>query len=281
MSLFAVQLTNELHKLFARPRSYLGLAAIPIVECALLFVLHRPQSLNYFRRLIEQHGLSFDQYFSGLTLGVELVIWTSSALGALSLALIASDVMSKEVQEGTLQMTLCRPVSRARIVTVKYAACIIYTFALTFFVAGTSLMAGLLDRGMGGLFVWSPAEELFAAHEAGAGLTRFAAAMPGLALSLTSVTSLGFLFSCMRLKPATVTISTLSIVLVDSAARHVPYFESLRPWFLASHLAAWQQIFALTIPWKRLGFDYACLLAVDAICLSVALAIFERRDFKR
>lgn len=280
MSAFTVQLANELQKLLARRRSYLGLAAIPIVECTLLFVLHRPQSINYLRRSIEQHGLSFDHYFSGSTLGLEMLIWTSLALGALFLALVSSDVMSKEIEEGTLQMTLCRPVSRARIVTVKYAACMIYTFALTFFLGATALAAGLIDRGMGGLFVSSPEEALVAAHEAGTGLTRFGAALPWLALSLTSVTSLGFMFSCMRMKPATVTIATLSVVLVDSAVRHVPYFESLRTWFLASHFTAWQQIFASTIPWRRLGIDYACLLAVDAICLSVALAIFERRDFK-
>lgn len=280
MNLFATQLNNELRKIFARKRSYLGLIAFPILDGALLYVLNRPQSLNFFRRSIEQNGLSFDEFFSGPTLALKLVTWSSLALGALFVALISSDAMSREVEEGTLQMTLCRPVSRAGIVTAKYTACVIYTFALTVFIGATALAMGLIARGTGGLFVSSTAEGLFAAHEARAGLTRFCAAMPWLAVSLTSVTSLGFLFSCIRMKPATGTIATLSLVLVDSALSHVPYFASLRHWFLASHFDAWQQILAVSIPWKRLAVDYAILLTVNAVCFSIALAIFERRDFK-
>ncbi len=280
MNLFAVQLNNELRKIFARQRSYLCLIAFPILDIALLYVLNLPQSVGFFRRSIEQQGLAFDEFFSGPTLALKLVTWSSLALGALFAALISSDVMSKEIEEGTLQMTLCRPVSRARIVVAKYAACVIYTFALTLLLAATALATGLMARGTGGLFVSSPGEQLFAAHEARDGLARICAAVPWLAMSLTSVTSLGFMFSCMRMGSTTATIAMLSIVLADSALRHTPYFEGLRPWFLASHFDAWQQILARSIPWQRIAIDYACLLAVDAVCLSISLAIFERRDFK-
>lgn len=280
MRLFANQLTCELTKFVARRHSYLALAVFPIVECALLFLLHRTQSIAYFRRSIEKHGLSFDKYFSGPTLGLEMVGWMSLPLGALFLALACSDAMSKEIEDGTLRMLLCRPVSRARIVTLKYSACAIYTLALTFYIGATALAAGLFDAGAGGLFVSLPAETLFAAHELRAGYARFVGAMPALAMSLMSVTSLGFLLSCLRMRPVSVTAATLSFVLVDSAFRHVPIFESLRPWFLTSHFAAWQQVFALPVPWMRISFDYGWLLLFDAACVTMAFAAFERRDFK-
>ena len=280
MNALALQLWNELYKLFARKRTYLGFGAVVVVECVILWVMSRPQSVAQFRQLVAQHGLSFKRYYSGLTLGLEMVMWTGLILGALFLALVSGDVMSKEVEDGTLRMLLCRPVSRTRIVALKYTTCVIYTFALIFFLGATALGAGMLYCGTGGLLVSSPTEELFAVHEERAGLARYCVGMSFLALSLTSISSLGFMFSCLKIKPAAATISTLSIVFVDSTFRRVPFFGSLLPLFLSTHLAAWQQLFAVTIPWTRCCQDYSYLLSVDAVCFLFALLVFRRRDFK-
>ncbi len=70
--------------------------------------------------MIESNGFGFEQYFSGLTLGLHDAVWTALLLGGLFLALVAGDVVSKEVEEGTMRMMLCRPVSRWRIGLLKY-----------------------------------------------------------------------------------------------------------------------------------------------------------------
>src|SRR5581483_5290426 len=133
-SLFRLQLGHELRKLFARKRTYIGFGAFVLVEALVLFLVNLPKPRSHFRRLIEQNGYGFDEYFSGLTLALLMVMWTTFLLGALYLALVAGDVVSKEVEEGTLRMILCRPVSRARIVALKYLACIVYTFVLVLFI---------------------------------------------------------------------------------------------------------------------------------------------------
>src|SRR5438270_1260022 len=109
MSLFLFQLRNELKKLFARKRTYLGFAAFLLLESVILFMLNRPKPRAEFRRLIEQNGYAFEQYFSGPTLGLQMLMWTTFLIGALYLALVAGDVMAKEVEDGTLRMMLCRP----------------------------------------------------------------------------------------------------------------------------------------------------------------------------
>jgi ABC-2 type transport system permease protein len=280
MNSFAIQLSNELYKLFARKRAYLGFGAIIVVEGVILWVLNRASSRAQLRQLIEQRGLSFAHYDSGLTIGLAMMIWTSLILGALFLALIAGDVVAKEVEDGALRMLLCRPVSRARVIALKYSACVVYTFVLVFFLGATALAAGTLCRGVGSLFVSSSAEQLFAVCEAREGLARYFLAMPFLALSLTSVSSVGFMFSCLKMKPAAATIATVSVVFIDSTFRQIPYFEGLRPLFFSTHLAGWIQLFATPIPWARLGQDYTYLLAVDAVCFLFALLVFQRRDFK-
>ncbi len=280
MSLFFLQMRNELHKLFARKRTYLGFAAFVAVEILLLLLLNLPKPKAGFRKLIEQNGYGFDQYFSGATLGLLMLMWTTFLLGALYLALVAGDVVAKEVEDGTLRMILCRPISRLRVGFLKYAACVLYTFALTFFIGITALVAGLLYCGWGGLFAIAPLEQLLAMHEAWPGLWRYLGALPLLGFGLVSITSLGFLFSCCEMKPAAATILTLSIFFFDSIFRSIPYFESLRGWFMTSHMTLWLRVFEYHIPWWRIAEDVTWLGALNATFALVGLAILQQRDFK-
>jgi ABC-2 type transport system permease protein len=280
MSLFFLQMRNELHKLFARKRTYLGFAAFVAVEILLLLLLNLPKPKAGFRKLIEQNGYGFDQYFSGATLGLLMLMWTTFLLGALYLALVAGDVVAKEVEDGTLRMILCRPISRLRVGFLKYAACVLYTFALTFFIGITALVAGLLYCGWGGLFAIAPLEQLLAMHEAWPGLWRYLGALPLLGFGLVSITSLGFLFSCCEMKPAAATILTLSIFFFDSIFRSIPYFESLRGWFMTTHMTLWLRVFEYHIPWWRIAEDVTWLGALNVTFALVGLAILQQRDFK-
>ena len=280
MSLFLIQMRNELHKLFARKRTYLGFAAFVAVEILLLLLLNLPKPKAGFRKLIEQNGYGFDQYFSGATLGLLMLMWTTFLLGALYLALVAGDVVAKEVEDGTLRMILCRPISRLRVGFLKYAACVLYTFALTFFIGITALVAGLLYCGWGGLFAIAPLEQLLAMHEAWPGLWRYLGALPLLGFGLVSITSLGFLFSCCEMKPAAATILTLSIFFFDSIFRSIPYFESLRGWFMTTHMTLWLRVFEYHIPWWRIAEDVTWLGALNVTFALVGLAILQQRDFK-
>jgi ABC-2 type transport system permease protein len=280
MSLLFLQLRLELRKLFARKRTYLGFAAFLAVETLILFLLNLPRPKASFRKLIEQNGYGFDQYFSGVTLGLLILMWTTFLLGALYLALVAGDVVAKEVEDGTMRMILSRPVSRCRVGLLKYAACVLYTFALTAFIGLSALLAGILYRGVGGLFVFAPQEHLTALYETGPGLLRYLGSIPLLGLGLVSITSLGFLFSCCNMKPAAATILTLSIFFFDSIFRNIPYFESLQAWFITAHMATWLHVFENYIPWWRMTEDYSYLLALDATFVVIGLTIFQQRDFK-
>ena len=148
MGLFFLQLWHELVKLFARRRTYIGFGAFLFMEGAVVVGLNRPFPQRKFREMIERNGYGFEQYFSGLTLGLQMVMWTVFILGGLYLSLVAGDVVSKEVEEGTMRLMLCRPVARWRLGLQKYLACAIYTLVLTFFIGGTALAFGtLLSEG--------------------------------------------------------------------------------------------------------------------------------------
>ena len=189
--------------------------------------------------------------------------------------------VSKEVEEGTLRMMLCRRVSRGRIMALKFTACAIYTFALMTFISLSALLAGcFFYKAAGGLFVDAIQQHLFALFPFQEGLQRYLCAIPLLALSLMTISSLGFMLSCFNMKPAAASIVTLCIFLLDFIFDGIPYFESLKPYFLSSHMVTWLNIFRPLVPWLQMTEDYSFLIAVDFTFFLVGAAAFQQRDFK-
>lgn len=280
MGLFLLQLWHELVKLFARRRTYIGFGVFFCMEILVIIGLNRPWPREQFRRMIERNGFGFEHYFSGLTLGLQMVIWSVFILGGLYLALVAGDMVSKEVEEGTMRLMLCRPVSRQRIGLQKFIACGVYTTVLTAFISLSALAAGTIYRGIGGLFAFAPLERVFALYETGPGFVRYLGAMPLLALGLMTFASLGFFFSCLNMKPAAATIMTLTIMFFDFIFRQNPTFEHYRPYFITEHISAWLQVFDQRIPWREIGIDATYLATLDATCVILGIVAFSQRDFK-
>jgi ABC-2 type transport system permease protein len=280
MKLFVRQLGFELLKLFARKRTYLGFGAFLAVELIILLLLQTPKAAHLFKRSMMQHGLDFSHYFSGLTLAHVMVTNTIFLLGSLYLALVCGDMVAKEVEDGTMRMVLSRPISRLRVLLLKYLACVVYTWALTIFIVLSSLLLGIVDRGLGGLIVVAPWDNVFGFYEAGPGLDRFALGTGILCLVMLTFSTLGFMFSCFNMKPASATIMTLSVYIVDSVVRAIPYFEDIRGYFLTHHMAVWAQAFQQELPWRQIFGSISYLGAWNLFFLCAGAIYFCRRDFK-
>jgi ABC-2 type transport system permease protein len=280
MSLFLLQLKGELRKLFARKRTYIGFGIFFALEIALLVMFQLPKIQRSFQRTLESAGYGFDEYFSGVTIAYQVVVWTTFLLGALYVALVAGDIVSKEVEDGTMRMTLCRPISRVRLLLIKYCACLVYTFALIFFIGLSALGVGIAWLGIGKFFAVQPLAGLFAIYDVSEGHLRYLLCLPFLALSMTCVTSLGFALSCFNMKPAAATICTLSYFIADLIFIRIPYFEEIKTWFITSHTESWYNLLRFRIPWPTVIDDYSYLLGVNATLVIIAIVVFQRRDFK-
>ena len=280
MRLFARQLYSELLKLFARPRTYMGFGVFLAIELLILAMMQLPRAHERFTRQMKLHGLDFSHYFSGLTVAHEMIAQTIFVLGSLYLALVCGDIVSKEVEEGTMRMVLSRPISRARILGLKYLTCLTYTWTLVLFIVASSLALGVASHGLGGLIVISPWDHVFGFFETGPGLERFALATGALCLIMLTISNLGFMFSCFNMKPASATVMTLSLYIVDTVVGNVPYFEDFRSYFLTHNMAAWAQFFMPTIPWGQIVHSLLYLGAFDLLFFSLGAYYFARRDFK-
>lgn len=281
MRLFLRQLRGELIKMSARKRTYLGFGAFLALEGVLVVILNSPPARRHFERLLTGSGFAFDEYWSMLSLGFLIISWTVFLLGGIYLSLVMGDIVAKETEEGSFRLLMSRPVSRLRILTLKYVAGAIYTFALIFFIGLTSLGVGLFDRGWGGgMFVWSDVQGVFALLPFGEGMARYLASLPMLALSTLTVSSLAFMFSCFKIKPATAAVLAVTISTVDFILLMLPFTSSYHDYSLINRMSVYVKFFTLPVPWPQLIKDYALLAGINATCFIIGWLAFQSRDFK-
>ena len=279
--LFRVQLQNELRKLFARKRTYIGFCVFVVVEILILQLLQLPKAHQALGDLVTNNGLQLADVDSGLTLAAFIIYLTINLLGGLYLALVAGDLVAKEIEDGTLRMVLARPISRTRLFVIKALAGAIHTLALALFIGLRSLAAGAIaHRGFGPLLVFAPLDGVFAYYRSGTGLLHFLCALGFLSMAYQAVSALGLMFSCMRLRPAAATVLTLSVTYVDFVVRSMPYFAAYDSWFFSHHLSCWVRTFQDPVPWFDVGISLLVLGGLSATFWIIGLACFTARDIK-
>ncbi len=278
--LLLVQLRWELVRLLARKRTYIGFGAFLVLETALIgfFQLDGPQ--RWIRRTAEEAGAGVE-VMSALTLAFLVLSFSVFLLGGIYVALVAGDIVAKDSEDGTLRMVLCRPVSRFRVLFTKWIACLIYALVLIAFIGATSFLAGVAIRGWGGTFlVAAPEQRLLTLYPWGEGLRRYFTAVGFLGLSMSTVASFAFFFSCLRIKPAAATILALTLVFVDFVLEKMPFLADYRGYFFTPKMNAWIEVFRDNVPVAEMLRSYAFLGGAGATCFVLGWMVFAARDFK-
>lgn len=275
------QFSSELWKLFARKRTYLGFLAFIALEIAVLIIIKFLGIEGWWRRLITMQGESFEKFFSGYTVAFIIMGISIFLLGGLYLCLVSGDIVAKESEDGHMRLLLARPISRVRLLTLKYISCLIYTITLIMFVAVTSLILGFVVRGPGGgLFAFTVEHGFMGIFTEDEALGRYMLFASTLAVGMNTVTSVGFFFSCFRIKPAAATIAALSYVLIDYILNRSGLMQSHDYLLFATHFQAWTRVLGEQIQWAYLIRSYTVLMAMNFSFFVVGVAVFQSRDLK-
>lgn len=280
MTLFFQQWYGELLKLFARRRTYIGFAAFVALELVILLLIKK-FGMGPIQKAIAGSGQSTEYYFSALTVASMIMGFSIFLLGALFLSLVAGDIVAKEGEDGHMRLLLARPVSRFRLLLLKYLTCSCYAVFLVQFFAWSSFLLGLVLRGWGGgYFAIVPEISVVAFYDWGPGLERYALSSLYLGVSMTVISSIAFFLSCLRIKPAAATIGALTYILVDFIMRTSGFMEHYQHLLLTKHMASWGRILAENIDWPLIWRGYAVILAVNISLFTLGYAVFESRDLK-
>jgi ABC-2 type transport system permease protein len=154
MKVFLLQFFNELWKLFAKKRTYIGLAMFLIAQNAVILLFRFTRATGAMQRTLEGNGYSVTEYMSALTLSTMMVIVMAYTLLPLYVTLMGGDFVAKEVEDGTLRMILSRPISRLRLILLKWLAGGVFSAVMVFALGGFGwVFSALWFPPTGGLFV--------------------------------------------------------------------------------------------------------------------------------
>ena len=249
--MFFSQLKGELKKLFARKRTYIGYVVFLIFE-ALLLTLWVKVGRAQFEALAERNFIPVELLSSSLTATYWIMGFSMFLLGSIYFALVAGDIVAKETEDGNMRMVLSRPVSRLRILVLKYCAVLIYTVTFVIFVGVTGYGMALLAMGSeGGLFIWNPEMYILAVYpDRNEAFQRLFMGACFMGLSMCVVTSLGFFFSCLKIKPAAASVMALSVFFIDFVLQNIPFLANHKDAFITFRMANW--IYVLPVSYTHL-----------------------------
>ena len=194
-------------------------------------------------------------------------------------ALVGGDMVAKEAEDGTLRMILARPISRLRLLAMKYLAGIIFAASLVLVLGGTALVFARIWFPWKSMFVFAPGT-VFNALSADEGLKLYLCSHLFMAVNASVIVGLAFMFSCFNMKPAAATILALSYLFVNLVMEAIPFFDRYEDFFLPHHFRSWLLVYSDPTPWAQMGESLCILLAFNVTTFLIGAAAFQVRDIK-
>jgi len=278
--MFFAQLKNELWKLFGKKRTYIGFGAFLLSQAVMLLMFKYTRWQSHLERLLAQNGYLAAEYISALTVAL-VMLWPQIALlMPLYVTLVGGDLVAKEAEDGTLRMILSRPISRVRLLLVKWLAGMIFSAVLVLALGVFALGFARLYFPWKGMFVFPQANSAFGLFRPDQGLVLYVFCHLFLVVNAITLLSLAFMFSCFNMKPAAATILALSFLFVNVVIQHIPFFEDYQDWFLTHHLECWYWVFQQPVQWPQILQAVLTLLAASATAFIIGAIGFQMRDIK-
>jgi len=197
----------------------------------------------------------------------------------LYVTLVGGDLVAKESEDGILRMILCRPISRPRLLLVKWISGMIFAAILVLALGGIALSFARLMFPWKSMFLFIPGQT-FSVLSSSEGLVRYIGAHGFLAVNACLMVSIAFMFSCFNMKPAAATILALSYLIVNVVMESIPFFEEYDNWFITHHFKCWLLVFQNPIPWAQIAQSEVILFALAITTFVIGCVAFQLRDIK-
>lgn len=147
----------------------------------------------------------------------------------LSVAVVSGDAVAGEASLGTLRYLLVVPVSRTRMLLVKYAATVAYCLAAALTVGAVGAVIGALLFPIGPVTLLSGAQVSL-----GSGLWRIALVALYVAAMMAGLAAIGLFVSTLTESPIAAMATTAVLAVTSQVLDTVPQLDWLHPW-LFSH----------------------------------------------
>lgn len=272
-------LFNELIKIAARPRSFLGVGAITLI-ILLIELAMKVDGLAYIQFVTAP--LEQNLRIEGTILNGNLIFFIILQMLLIHIPLLVAfltgDLISGEAAMGTLRILLTKPVSRSTVFWSKYVAGALYTFLLLAWIALIGWGGGHVLFGSGDLIVLNSDGVVILQQ---ADITwRYWAAILQAILALLTISTLSIFFSCFADNSIGPIVSTMGVVILFTllGGLDIPVFAALRPFLFTTHMAAWRLWFNDPVPVSEIITSSGILIAHIVVLAGLGLWKFNRKD---
>lgn len=269
----------ELAKIAAKPRSFIGFAAIAVIVSLIHFAMYL-DGMNYISFITTplQTTFSLEGRILNGNLVCFIILQTLIIQIPLLVALVTGDLISGEAAMGTIRLVATRPVSRVQLVLGKFIAGAVYVLLLLLFLGVLSLGVGIWLFGPGDLIVLK-SEEL-TIIQGDDTLWRFLAAFGIAFLSLLVVATFSMLLSCFAENSIGPIISTMAVIILFTiiGTMDIPFFDLLKPFLFTTHMVIWRNMFDQPLDIAQIRQSLSILSAHIVVFLGATLFFFRKKD---
>ncbi len=270
---------NEFIKILAKPRSYIGIGALTLLICIILFAMKADGSsfISFVTSSFEQ-TLSFNGTILNGNLIAFIILQMLIVHIPLLVALVTGDLISGEAAMGTVRMLATKPISRTKIVISKFIAGAVYTFILTLWLIFLSLFVSKFIFGSGDLIVLN-SEGLVILKEQDI-LWRYGLSFIVAFLSLLTVSSVSICFSAFAENSIGPIVSTMAVIILFTiiGSMEVSVFQSIKPFLFTTHMASWRSFFEDPVPYSKIFNSIIILVVHNILLVSIAIIKFNKKD---
>ena len=268
----------ELFKIFTKPRTYIGFAAVTIIVVAMQIGIRieGDEMMGIILQNVKDRFI-FEGNIINLYLVSYLILNTLWIHVPILVALVTGDLLAGEANSGTFRILLTRPISRIQLIIAKFIAGWIYSFLLVVLMAVLSIGVGLLLFGSGDLLVVTNKVNIFAADDL---LWRFGSAYAYGILSMTTVAALSFMLSAFGDNSIGPIVGTIALIIGITIISTVgaSLLGPVNKYLFTSYLPSWQLFFQTEVPAGSLGHAIRIQLIYIVAFFAITLFYFRRKD---
>lgn len=271
----------ELYKIFRRPRTYISFLIMTAVTFLIQLAMY-VDGTSFVSFAMQGVGEQFA--ISGNILNGYLVTYLvlQSLLIHIPLlvALVAGDVLAGEANMGTMRLLLTKPVSRNKVVIVKYIASIIYAMLLLIWLAVVGLGLSVLLFGTGDMInLKSDAFIMLLEDDI---MWRYGLAFGFAALAMATVAALSVFLSVFSDNSIGPIIGTMGVIVVLTIFSNleIPLFNIVKPYLFTTHMIAWKGFFDSPVPYDAIMQSVFVLLAYIALFITATMVVFNKKDIQ-
>ncbi len=268
----------ELYKIFTKPRTYIGFAAIFVIIVAMEIGIKVGGNdiIDMVVRNIRDR-FQFEGDIINVYLMSYLVLNTLWIDVPILVALVTGDLLAGEANSGTFRVLLTRPISRVQLVAAKFISGWIYTLLLMLLMIVLSLGLGSVIFGSGDLMVVTDKVNFFESTDL---IWRFFGAYAYGLLAMTSVGALSFLLSAFSDNSIGPIIGTIALIIGITIISTVgaPILGSVNDYLFTSYLPSWQLFFYSSLNLGELLHAIIIQVVYIVIFLGGTIYFFRKKD---